>query len=72
MEIRPLGPDDDLDAQRDLSERAFGVKAAAERESWKRAAAVHVGQGTFLGAFAAGRPVEIGRASCRERVSVRV
>ena len=56
VEIRPLRPDDDLDAQLDLSERAFGVAPAAERERWKRAAAAHIGQGAFLGAFADGRP----------------
>lgn len=59
VEIRPLGPDDDLDAQRDLSERAFGVMTAAERENWKRTAAAHVARGGFLGAFAGGRPAGV-------------
>jgi predicted acetyltransferase len=56
MEIRPLGPDDDMDAQADLGERAFGVMTAAERERWKRSAADRISQGAFLGAFADGRP----------------
>ncbi|MBO0821781.1 MAG: GNAT family N-acetyltransferase, partial [Nocardiopsaceae bacterium] len=57
VEIRPLGPDDDLEAQADLGEQAFGGKPAAERERWMRAAAAQVSRGAFLGAFADGRPV---------------
>lgn len=56
LEIRPLGPDDDLDAQLDLSQQAFGVVPAAEREDWKQRAAAKVGAGQFLGAFAGGSP----------------
>jgi predicted acetyltransferase len=55
LEIRPLRPDDDLDAQIDLGERAFGVMSAAERDRSKRSAAHRISQGALLGAFAAGR-----------------
>lgn len=57
VEIRPLRPDDDMDAQLDLGERAFGPMTAARRARWAQAAAIHIRQGTFLGAFIAGRPV---------------
>src|SRR5919201_5093551 len=56
VEIRPLTADDDLDEQRDLSERAFGVMSAAEREDWRRSASLRVAGGQFLGAFIDGRP----------------
>lgn len=56
LEIRPLRPDDDLDAQLDLAERAFGVARPDEREDWKSRAAANVGAGRFLGVFADGRP----------------
>lgn len=55
LEIRPLRPDDDQDAQRDLSERAFGVMPAARREEWKQAHAALIDGGTSLGAFVGGR-----------------
>jgi predicted acetyltransferase len=56
VEIRPLGPDDDLDAQADLSERAFGKMSPSERDDFKRAQAGRVRGGAFLGAFVDGRP----------------
>ena len=56
VQIRPLGPDDDMDAQLDLGERAFGPMTAARRASWAVGAAISVRQGTFLGAFIDGRP----------------
>ncbi|MBO0802809.1 MAG: GNAT family N-acetyltransferase [Nocardiopsaceae bacterium] len=56
VEIRPLGPDDDMDAQLDLVERVFGVVSAAERENRKRRVAENIAQGRFLGAFVQGRP----------------
>jgi predicted N-acetyltransferase YhbS len=56
VEIRPLRPDDDMDAQLDLGERAFGPMTAARRASWADAAASRIRQGTFLGAFTDGRP----------------
>jgi predicted acetyltransferase len=56
VEIRPLGPDDDLDAQIDLGERAFGPMTQAGREQWRKVAAACVRHGAVLGAFVAGRP----------------
>ena len=61
VEIRPLTPDDDMDAQLDLGQRAFGVYTPAQRESWSQIASLRISQGMFLGAFIAGRPA---RASC--------
>jgi predicted acetyltransferase len=57
VEIRPLRPGDDMDAQADLSERAFGKMSESERGSFKRSHAGRVNGGAFLGAFAGGRPV---------------
>lgn len=56
VEIRLLRPDDDLDAQRDLSERAFGVVPAARREEWRQSHAALIDRGAGLGAFVGGRP----------------
>ena len=57
VQIRLLGPDDDLDAQLELSERSFGPKSPDVRDFWRQNVARLVAQGTCLGAFAAGRPV---------------
>jgi predicted acetyltransferase len=54
--IRPITPDDDMDAQLDLGQRAFGLYSAAQRESWHYVASLRAGQGMFLGAFVDGRP----------------
>ena len=56
LEIRPLTLDDDLDAQADLGERAFGPLSAAGRASWMDLTRLRVSQGLVLGAFLAGRP----------------
>jgi predicted acetyltransferase len=56
VEIRPLGPDDDMDAQVDLGQRAFGVGRPGQWESWRYVAALRIGQGDFLGAFVSERP----------------
>jgi predicted acetyltransferase len=56
VEIRPLGPDDDMDAQVDLGQRAFGIGRPGQWESWRHTAALRIGQGAFLGAFVSGRP----------------
>src|SRR5215469_8943237 len=56
LEIRPLAQDDDMDAQADLGERAFGPMSAARRASWIDATRLRVSQGLVLGAFLAGRP----------------
>jgi predicted acetyltransferase len=60
VEIRPLTPDDDMDAQLDLGQRAFGVYTPAQRESWSHVASLRISQGLFLGAFVAGRPAGAG------------
>ncbi len=57
LEIRPLTAGDDLDAQRDLGERAFGAMSPAERDGWRRSTLLRVTGGRFLGAFLDGRPV---------------
>jgi predicted acetyltransferase len=57
LQIRPLTPDDDIDAQVDLAQRAFGVMSAAQRADWVYVANHRISQGTFLGAFLAGQPV---------------
>jgi predicted acetyltransferase len=56
VEIRPLTADDDLDAQIDLSERAFGLMSPAARDNWKRIAVTRLAGDRFLGAFVDGRP----------------
>jgi predicted acetyltransferase len=56
VEIRPLGPDDDMDAQVDLGQRAFGIGRPSQWESWRHVAALRIEQGAFLGAFVSGRP----------------
>jgi GNAT superfamily N-acetyltransferase len=57
IEIRLLGPDDDMDAQIDLGERAFGPMSAQRREDWAYVGSLLVRDGLFLGAFSGGRPV---------------
>jgi predicted acetyltransferase len=56
VEIRPLGLDDDFDAQLDLSQRAFGIYPEQRRSGWLHEARVRAGQGLFLGAFVDGVP----------------
>ena len=50
--IRAITGDDDMDAQVDLGERAFGVYTARQRASWTYVAELRARQGLFLGAFA--------------------
>jgi predicted acetyltransferase len=56
LEIRPLRPGDDPDAQLDLSERAFGPGFAAGRDRRIRSLSRLIAGGQWLGAFADGRP----------------
>ncbi len=56
VQIRPLTPDDDFDAQLDLSQRAFGMYSPPELASWRHAAGLRASQGLFLGAFVNGAP----------------
>ena len=44
-------PGDDIDAQLDLTERAFGNKSAAERDRWRETVAGLIAQRRCLGAF---------------------
>jgi predicted acetyltransferase len=54
--IRPITPDDDYDAQLDLSQRAFGIYSAQQAANWLHIARLRAAQGLFLGAFAGGVP----------------
>src|SRR5690242_5382202 len=54
LEIRPLTPDDDPEAQLDLAERSFGTIPAAEREQRLRSLPEHMATGRNLGAFVNG------------------
>jgi len=54
--IRAITGDDDMAAQLDLGQRAFGVYSAGQRASWSYVAGLRAGQGLFLGAFAGGEP----------------
>jgi predicted acetyltransferase len=54
--IRPLRPDDDLDAQLDLAERSFGPMGPGERDQRRRATAELIAEGRYLGAFDRDRP----------------
>ncbi|WP_300609192.1 GNAT family N-acetyltransferase [Trebonia sp.] len=56
LQIRPLTPEDDIDAQVDLGQRAFGPMSPAQRLNWIHTATLRIRQGTFLGAFVGGRP----------------
>ncbi len=57
LEIRPLTADDDLDAQRDLGERAFGAMPPAMRDGWLRRNARTVAAGRYLAVFDGSRQV---------------
>jgi GNAT superfamily N-acetyltransferase len=54
--IRPITGDDDMAAQLDLGQRAFGIYPAGQRAAWSYLAGLRAGQGLFLGAFAGGAP----------------
>ena len=54
--IRPITGDDDMAAQLDLGQRAFGIYSAGQRAAWSYLAGLRAGQGLFLGAFAGGAP----------------
>ncbi|MBO0874185.1 MAG: GNAT family N-acetyltransferase [Pseudonocardia sp.] len=56
VEIRPVTPEDDFEAQVDLGQRAFGIYSPAQRASWLYAARLRAAQGLFLGAFEGGQP----------------
>ena len=54
--IRPLTVDDDMEAQLDLGQRAFGIYSAGQRAGWSYVAGLRAGQGLFIGAFVGGVP----------------
>jgi predicted acetyltransferase len=56
LQIRPLGPDDDPEAQLDLAERAFGSIPAAQRNRRLESMPGHVAAGRNLGIFAGRQP----------------
>ena len=56
LQIRPLGPDDDPEAQLDLAERAFGAMPAAQRDRRLQSLPGHIAAGRNLGAFAGRQP----------------
>jgi predicted acetyltransferase len=55
--VRPLTVDDDLDAQFDLGQRAFGIYPASLKAEWYAGARLRVEQGLALGAFLGHEPV---------------
>ena len=57
MEVRPLGPDDDLEAELDLRRRAFGPISAGRLPSWTKGLQASIEQGALFGAFDGGRLV---------------
>jgi predicted acetyltransferase len=56
VEVRLMDPGDDLDAQVDLAERAFGIKSAADRGRWLEIMSYLIARRRCLGAFVGGRP----------------
>ena len=54
--IRPITGDDDMEAQLDLAQRAFGIYSAGQRAAWSYLTGLRAGQGLFLGAFVGGAP----------------
>jgi predicted acetyltransferase len=56
VEVRLVVPGDDLDAQVDLAERAFGIKSAADRDRWLEIMSYLIARRRCLGAFVGGRP----------------
>jgi predicted acetyltransferase len=61
IEIRPLGPDDDLEAEIDLSRRAFGPVSAESRRLRLASAEHSIAAGELLGAFDGARLVGTAR-----------
>ncbi len=57
MDIRELGPGDDPEALLDLSVRAFGPVARADRARWEDNTGAAITAGRYLGAFDGGRLV---------------
>ncbi len=51
VEIRPFGPDDDIEAELDLRRRSFGPLSAAMRPAWVAGLLRSIESGQMLGAF---------------------
>jgi predicted acetyltransferase len=61
LEIRPLGPDDDIEAELDLRRRAFGPIVAADKPGWVTGLRASIDAGQLLGVFDGARPVASAR-----------
>ena len=55
MEVRPFRPDDDLEAELDLSRRAFGPIGPGRRQAAVASRQASVDAGALFGAFDGGR-----------------
>jgi predicted acetyltransferase len=55
VEVRPLGPDDDLEAELDLRRRAFGPISPGRRQAWLDSVQGSIDAGAMVGAFDGGR-----------------
>jgi predicted acetyltransferase len=61
LEIRPFGPDDDLEAELDLRRRAFGPITAADENTWVAGLRAVIDAGQVLGVFDGKRAVATAR-----------
>ncbi len=59
MEIRQLGPDDDLEIEIDLGRRSFGSVSEAERPHWLAEARAAAGGGRYFAAFDGPQPAGV-------------
>jgi predicted N-acetyltransferase YhbS len=57
VEIRPLGPHDDIEAELDLRRRAFGPISPARRSAWVTSVQGSIDAGAIIGAFDGGHLV---------------
>ncbi len=61
LEIRPFGPDDDIEAELDLRRRAFGPISGADESTWVADMRDVIDAGQMLGVFDGGRAVATAR-----------
>ncbi len=61
LEIRPFGPDDDVEAELDLRRRAFGPITAADENTWVARIEAVIDAGQMFGVFDGRRPVASAR-----------
>src|SRR5215472_15974384 len=57
LELRPLGPSDDIEAELDLRRRAFGPVGTAQLPAWLTSMRTSIEAGATIGAFDGGRLV---------------